>query len=320
MGKRDKLKKILRILLYAITILIIVLFVYRNADQFKVLLDLRGLEIAILALVELFSIFVNAKQFAFTLRIFEKSVSALEWFGLTVCNTLYNYILPLKGGLVIRAYYLKRYHDFNYHNYLTLITAGYIINFWIASFLALAVIMITSFFGDIINISIIFITVAVFLSISLLSFYLLSPEKKESRLIKKLPTKIGSFVQKTISGFWYFRQNPAILRGVIVYKILFILMLSLRLYVSFYMLGIEVEFMKIVFVQCIIIYSMLISITPGNIGLKEGIIGFSSNLLEISMDEALAGAVLDRAISMVLIFLLGGAFSKLIFKDLKISG
>jgi uncharacterized membrane protein YbhN (UPF0104 family) len=62
-------------------------------------------------------------------------------------------------------------------------------------------------------------------------------------------------------------------------------------------------------------FSMVFSFTPGNIGIKEGIIGLSSNLLGISYDQALVGAILDRIIALLIVFSLGLFFShKLLFR------
>jgi uncharacterized membrane protein YbhN (UPF0104 family) len=60
---------------------------------------------------------------------------------------------------------------------------------------------------------------------------------------------------------------------------------------------------------------MILSITPGNLGIKEGIIVYTAYLLGITFDEAFLGAVLDRIIDLFLIFVFGVFYSnKLLFK------
>ena len=71
------------------------------------------------------------------------------------------------------------------------------------------------------------------------------------------------------------------------------------------------------FINSMIAFSMGFSITPGNIGIKEGIIGLSSTLLDISFDQALLDALLDRVVAMILVFGLGLVFSRILIKEIK---
>ncbi|MFW6047637.1 MAG: lysylphosphatidylglycerol synthase domain-containing protein, partial [Candidatus Woesearchaeota archaeon] len=98
----------------------------------------------------------------------------------------------------------------------------------------------------------------------------------------------------------------------------FILAISLRLFVSYYVLGIQVYYPKLILVNSLVAFSMVFSVTPGNIGIKESIIGLSSSLLGISPDQALLGAVLDRIIAIIVVFGLGVVFSKLLLKKVEI--
>ncbi|MDZ7740338.1 MAG: hypothetical protein U5Q03_00900 [Bacteroidota bacterium] len=78
-----------------------------------------------------------------------------------------------------------------------------------------------------------------------------------------------------------------------------------------YVLGIHTFYPKLVLVNALVAFSMVFSVTPGNIGIKEGIIGLSSSLLGISPDQALLGAVLDRIIAIIVVFGLGLVFSRI---------
>ena len=97
---------------------------------------------------------------------------------------------------------------------------------------------------------------------------------------------------------------------------LFTVIMGLRLYLAFYLLGIEVDVIKIIFIQAIVTFTRIIAVTPGNIGIKEGIIGLSSSLLGISPEDALLGAVLDRVVAMIVVFGLGAVFSRVLLNKI----
>ena len=59
---------------------------------------------------------------------------------------------------------------------------------------------------------------------------------------------------------------------------------------------------------------MILSIIQSHIGIREGIVGLSSGLLKITPEQALMGAVIDRIIAMVVIFMLGIPYSRYLLK------
>ena len=51
---------------------------------------------------------------------------------------------------------------------------------------------------------------------------------------------------------------------------------------------------------------MILSLTPGNFGVSEGVIGFSENMLGIPLSTALSAAMLDRLISVIIAAIIVG--------------
>ena len=61
---------------------------------------------------------------------------------------------------------------------------------------------------------------------------------------------------------------------------------------------------------------MVFSITPGNIGIKEGIIGLLSSMVGVNMPEAIFAATIDRVIAIIVTFVFGLYYSKILLSDL----
>ena len=68
-------------------------------------------------------------------------------------------------------------------------------------------------------------------------------------------------------------------------------------------------------VQVLLFYSLLISITPGNLGLREGIIAFSAGFLGVGLEEALLVAIIDRAALVFSVFISGLYYSQVVMKN-----
>ncbi|MEA3494441.1 MAG: lysylphosphatidylglycerol synthase transmembrane domain-containing protein [Bacteroidota bacterium] len=305
--------KLLKTFLYILTIAGIVVFLYFQRNDLMILIKINPLLLSILLGVSILTVFFNALIFKTNISIFNIYLKFKIWFGLSASNSMYNYLLPMRGGMALRAIYLKNNHDFPYSKYLSYLSGYYILNFAVAALLALITGFTLKLYTDI-NTMILVISFLVF--IFFLSFIFIGYKFDAERIPQK--NKILNFIKESIVGLKQFKKNKSKVGYIILLQVVFILIMSVRLYLSYYALGIEIDFLKIILIQSFVVFSMVLSVTPGNIGIKEGIIGLSASLFGLSLEEALLGAVLDRMIEMIIIFILGGFYSKGLFKNFQL--
>lgn len=257
---------------------------------------------------------LNALLFKNNISIFNLHLPFKEWYGLTVSNTMYNYLLPARGGMALRAMYLKQNHIFPYTKYVSYTAGTYILNLSIAAFTALFLSIGLFAFNVLNNFIFLYVSLALFIIIiGVIGFlYKFNPQKLPDKY------KILKWIKQTAQGIKQFKYNPKKVGNLGTIQLGFILAISLRLFIAFYVLGIEVNYPKLVLINALVSFSMVFSVTPGNIGIKEGIIGLSSSLLGLSTEEALLGALVDRVIAMIVVFGLGGVFSQILLKKLHI--
>ncbi|MBM3284967.1 MAG: hypothetical protein FJY81_03770, partial [Candidatus Aminicenantes bacterium] len=96
----------------------------------------------------------------------------------------------------------------------------------------------------------------------------------------------------------------------------YLLIMAVRLFLCFRFLNIPVGFMEALIIRSLTEFSFLVSLVPGNLGLKEGLIVFSSSLLNISSEQAILAALLDRVVAMIAIFGPGFVFSRILLERL----
>ncbi|MFC2157517.1 YbhN family protein [Acidobacteriota bacterium] len=245
--------------------------------------------------------------FKFILKIFSLDIPYREWFGLTICNTMFNYYVPARGGTVAKAYYLKKKYGFEYPHYVSLMAGSFIISLVLTSLLGLAAVLLTFIFTGrfILSLALVF---SLFLVVSLFSGFI-------TRVLSKLTVstrfeRLNLIMENIKDGLTYFSSHKKATLNFCIFSVLFILFMILRLYVCFIALDFNVSFMAIALIRLIAEFTFLISIVPGNLGIKEGIIVFSASIFEIPLDQAVTAAILDRAVSMFLIFALGFFYSR----------
>ena len=147
--------KSIKYILSVITLIASGVFIYYHRDKIHLLLTISIQDIIILLFLGFVSFLPIAFQFNSLMKMFGVTLTFTEWFGLTTANTMYNYYMPARGGLIIRALYLKKKYNFSYAKYLSLTSGAYILNMIVASLSSLFWSLTYYFTHDIIYTSII---------------------------------------------------------------------------------------------------------------------------------------------------------------------
>ncbi|MBN1997992.1 flippase-like domain-containing protein [candidate division KSB1 bacterium] len=304
--------KSIKYIIFVFIVLIAVIYFYFNGDKLKLLIRINWLDAVILFIFVFLSFLVLSYQFYYYMRIFKIRLLFREYFGLTVCSTMFNYYLPARGGLVARAFYLKKKHGFYYSHYTSLIVGSYLITYNTTALFGLIVGIILYINGLQNQLNLIFIfTFLLVVSLAGTTILLIIVRKK--RFAGR--SKVSNFFSRVKNGLKYFRQNRHLILNIISINLLFIVVMALRLYWSFCSLDISVNFFQIFCVSALANFTMVISITPANLGIREGIVGFSASLLGVELPDAILAAALDRLAGMIFNFAFGLYYSRLLLHD-----
>jgi len=79
----------------------------------------------------------------------------------------------------------------------------------------------------------------------------------------------------------------------------------LGLYYAFRLCSFDVNVTESLLIECVRTVTMVVTITPGNLGLTEGVIAGTAGVLGVSVAAALAAAVVSRLLSMAIHVALG---------------
>jgi uncharacterized membrane protein YbhN (UPF0104 family) len=113
-------------------------YVYRHASDFGALAHLPGWLLIGLFAIAAAGVICNGLYIKFALQAFQVELPAREWLSLTVATSLLNYAMPLRGGMLARAVYLKARHRFGYADFLSTLSAMYLMVVFVQGLLGLA--------------------------------------------------------------------------------------------------------------------------------------------------------------------------------------
>lgn len=285
----------------------IVWFLFANFELVTLLTDISLVWIAILVLLRVLFLGINGLFLrACALRLGVK-LCFWEWIGLPFVTTMGNYITPLSGGMLARAAYLKHKHQLPYSQFLSLLSANYLIIFGAAGLVGLVTIgvlpaatanrLILAAFFSIVTFGIILL--------------LLLPDVR-------LPGswRIVRFINQTLEGWTVVKSDRQLLVELFAFSFASVLLNAFTFWAAYRALQLPVTWQTAVLISLATVFSVLLTVTPGNLGVREAIIGLVSELTGAGIGEGLIVALLIRGTTLVSAFTLGPLFSFLLTQRL----
>ena len=298
---RKLIRGILSFGILLVLIVLAVLYLRENLNEFGKLRFVSPMIIVALVLLFIFGYFLIGIVTKKLLRPLGVYLGVFESFALSIVTGFYNLITPFRGGMAVRAVYLKKKHNFSYTNFFSSLSASYVLIFLSAGIMGLLSSGIIYLKEDIFSpiVSLIFLGV----SLSLLFVIIFSPRMNEGKGF------ILDKIAKILNGWYLIRKDRGLLFFITIISIFQLLLSSLMLYLQFYVFGIEIDFVKTLFLSSIGLLGLIIAITPAGLGIQEAVAVFSASTIGISPVESLSVALLGRGVSVVVLFVLGPIFS-----------
>ena len=308
MNKRKHKPQWLTLLIFIAALLGIALYLNANPDLIELLGNILWWQAILLIVLRLLFLGLNGYFLKIFARLFNVKLAVWEWFGLAFVTTMGNYLTPFSGGMLVRATYLKVRHAFPYAQFISLLAASYLLTFWVAGVLGLvAVLQLGAVTG---GETLLLIFFAVLVTAVTLIFFLPT---------FKLPSqwRIIKIVNEMLVGWGKIRTNSGLLLRLGSINLVSMLLNGLAFWLAFHALDISVSFPKALLISLSAVFSVVLTITPGNLGIREAIIGLTGELIGIGVGEGLIVALLIRASTLVSAFTLGPLFSYRLTRELQ---
>lgn len=283
------------------------IFLRKHVHELKNILQVNLWYVVIIFLLKILATLIRGLRLKTLTKVYGLNLRFKEWFGLTIMTTFGNYLSPFRAGGTAMAVYLKKKYNFPYTYSVSLTGVLYLVQFFLLGLLGLFLIFFTSFpekfkYGAILFFAIIF-------SISIFLLFIIP-------LPITINVKILKHLANGFSEFRRVRNFPFMIRMIFL-DASRITVVALSIYFAFKAYNFNASFYNCVILTIFEALSLIISLTPMGLGVYESIVIITSKLMGANILTGTFVAALDRAISILAIFVLVPIFSYLLFKKRK---
>lgn len=293
--------KLLSIILVVIFIALFANYFADHRQDFSSLFQLNPYLITVAALGYLSSFFANGLFIKTIVEPFGKRIPYREAYYVSLLSSIGNYFGPLMGGTGIRAVYLKKKAGIKYTDFISTLYGNYVIVFFVA-----AVFGIFSLFLLHDNVSAnAFYPLALFFVGTAIGLIMVM-DKTTHRFFEKILKKFfksDGLVLRIFNSWLKILNYPGMVKSLLGVSVLNLLILMLINYVEFKMVGISLSLGALMLYAVLGSFSILISLTPGALGIREGIYLLTAGVIGVTSNEILAVALIDRSIQFLVMVL-----------------
>jgi len=249
----------------------------------------------------------QAWQFGIVSRALGYPVAAGEAVGLTAVNTAANYAIPVRGGAAARAAYMRAVHDMPVSRYAMVMTSLLGVSLVVAAAAGLLVGTMPGVRTDG-AVELVFGIVLVAGSLAAAVLVVVRERWKGPRWLRRIGEALSAGIDAWLAApghMWRFAASGLIVFGIGAGK----------LWLAFTAVGTPIAPAGAVVLQAAATLAFLVSLTPGNLGVREGIVVAVATGLGLDVDVALAAVLVDRLTEMVATFLIAVVFSRALMRS-----
>ncbi len=234
--------------------------------------------------------------------VFDTRISLAESAGLVLCNAMYNYLAPGHAALLMQAFYLKRRHLLPYSHFVPLLAASNFLLLLAAPLVGLAGctvhrILVGPVPGPVWLAFLAVLGVAAGVGVVAALFVRLSGHLPLGR-VREILAHIGQGV-RLLAG------NRRALGVVFLWRVVQLLCSGVTYLAAAQALSLAIGPMQALSLEALGAVQVFLPITPGGLGVREGLIGGAGHLWGFTVDIVVLAAVVTRAAGMLVIFTAG---------------
>ncbi len=277
-------KRYISFILFAIFFVWIVVYIRDHWSDFTALRAVSVREFAWIAALAFLGIIFRGLYTAILTAPYGVRLGKGEIFFISLISTVGNYTLPMRGGAGLRAVYLKRKHGIGYREFAKISVARFSTIFLVDSVLGLVAVFTLWKVNDRFDLP---ITLVLLIALTASSLIHLSTR-----------FSIGSRhpIVKRFAGGSSKILNAAGIR----WKLILVTLLNsiIRLFwiaACFRAVSVDITLVQGLLVSSLIPLSMVVTLTPGNLGITEGLLIYVMGVMGIGVSTAIICSILMRS-------------------------
>ncbi|MFH1513661.1 MAG: lysylphosphatidylglycerol synthase transmembrane domain-containing protein [Bacillota bacterium] len=304
MKRKTDLKKWISGILFLVMAGLLIWYVSAHREEISGLLTLDQTTVLMLLGLGVASALINGLYHLVILRTFCTRLTLLDWMGVTCIGNAVSFVLPMRGELALTAGYYKRVNGLSYVKSVS-IAAGNMVFGVSFSLLQIVAAMLCAGLIDGKWPPLIWgVTALGIIGIAVLVFAMLA---SESRLRKRLER--WKIVREVIGGFNTLLRSRSLIWQLLLCMTAGNVVRLLMVMLCFQASGNPVTLYEALLYSSLVWLASAIAVVPGNIGLKESVIGAATMLMGVDFTVGVTATLLERVAMMVVYVGLGLLFA-----------
>lgn len=273
-------------------------YVLGNADDFLIIKQVNWLDIGQLAAAFICILICNGAFIYVVSSAFDIKLRHIEWLSISSASSFANFFMPFRGGAGLRALYMSRLHGLSITDFISTLSVMYLMHAALNGFLALAGMVLVISNGGPIDLTLLIF----FLLTTVTGLLFISLEINTAMDIKRFPFKQ---INQVLSGWKKVRQERSIVIRLWALMLILILITLWQCKVAFAAVSVPISWGGIAVYAASKNLAMLVGLTPGSLGIVEGVSIYLGHVLGYGTSEALLVQGLIRSITIVTLLIVG---------------
>lgn len=290
--------------LFLVLVGLLVWYVHTHWDEMSRLLSLSPLTVAELLALGLCSLVINCLYHLAILRTYGLKLTLTDWMGVVCVSNSIAFVLPMRADLLFSAAYYKRVKGLAYTRSIAM-GAGNIVFGVGFSLVQIFIALLCMGLIDGLWPPLLWGLLAA--GSACLGVFLFLSLRAESGLRARLEKH--RLVADVIRGFNALLRNRRLLWDLLWCLMAGNLTHLLTSMVCFQAVGMPVTLYEALFFSSVGWLAGIVAIVPGNLGLKESVMGVATLAVGALFSEGVAVSLLDRATMMVVYLFMGAVFA-----------
>ncbi|USN96605.1 MAG: flippase-like domain-containing protein [Candidatus Nomurabacteria bacterium] len=227
-----------------------------------------------------------------------------EAFGLAAITRFTNQLSPSYISATVRATYLKKTYGVSYTKFSSSFIISNLLQFMISGVFAIVTFFALEKLSTYNDSALITVGVVVIFFLSLLNL----PVSRLRHLIEKEGAKNNRLLERLrelLDGYETVRSHPKLLPRTVLWMLVNITALGATYFFLYASLGSHLNVVNVFFISSLTTWSVLFAITPGSLGVREGLMVLAAQIAGVPIAPTLVVAILLR----LLTFILAGVLS-----------
>jgi len=305
--RNNRIKYFISNLLLVVLLIIFARFLLSERSELVRLKEVPASVIATLVVLNVLFLFNSAFSVKVLMKAFGHDLPFKEWFGLSCITGMCSFFMPAKTGVMPRAFYMKKKYGFQLTKFFTSYLGYYIVTFITNSLTSLIAVYSIYRRDGVFHEGLFFFFLAVMICSIIFILFV--------RVVKRFNFKSNT-INMVVNGLEYFKKQKRLLVKLLILNFISTVIFALKLLVSFRSVGVNVDFFTAFIVSGTIFLSLVLSLTPANLGVKELLITGVASLLGYTGISGALVSIIDRGIYFVVVMFFGAIFSFILFHRL----